>query len=375
LADIKKAQADIPNSLDMIGDNGAVPVEQLAALREQVLADPVRAKLDAARSRCEVVLRALRESSLNPGDSVACGTDTSAVVQAVNARTPRVTARMKFDKDCTLEGGLGRKAQELRDGVHAGSIKPVDALRSFREEATSCIDVARDAGVSSDVLARFSAQVKAFFDNNTLEANDFELARRALFNFGARDWSLALGIAVVQDLFILFLKLFTEIFGYQQNAGRVSVPSNVEIADRESDPAALRAAKALLRIAVPVRDGSSVTLDSNDVKGLPPDVSPNFHGLLKRLMRNRQARLLEDNVYLVQDDAIFAIERSVMEAASHAPGQAATGGLAGAQADVSHRSPGDSRAQPHPDFDRRGSLDDYLEWEGPYAPRPAERRD
>ena len=53
---------------------------------------------------------------------------------------------------------------------------------------------------------------------------------------------------------------------------------------------AIAAAKALLRLVVPGRKGSSIKLDSDEVRNLPEDVSSNLNGLLKRLVRNQQAR-------------------------------------------------------------------------------------
>jgi peptidoglycan hydrolase CwlO-like protein len=390
LDSIKKAEADVPSSLagiDSIGNNGALPVDDFDKLRADFLEDPLPERFDAARNRCSLVLRALRDSGLNPGDAVDCGAATSPIVQAINDRMPRVRARRQFDKDCTLEGGgLSQKSQQLREDVHGEKIRPVDALRAFRKDVTDCIDVARNVGVPSETLAGFSSEVKTFVDNNTLEANHFELARRALFSLN-RDWPLALGIAVVQDLFILFLKLFTEIFGYQQIARRASITINLDVSDRESDSPDLRATKALLRFLVPGRVGSSIKLDSDEVNDLPSEVSSNLDTLVKRLVRNRQARWLQDNVYLVQDDVISDIERTVLEASTH--NQMATAGLATPQAqartDGPHRTPRSSdgagqtaeprtQSLPHPDFDRRGSLDDYVEWEGPYAARSAQQR-
>jgi hypothetical protein len=196
------------------------------------------------------------------------------------------------------------------------------------------------------------------------------------------------------------LKLFTEIFGHQQRAApRTRIEIGLDVADRESDPAERRAAKALLRLCVHGPAGSVVNFADAEAEGLPKDVRTNLRNLVQRLVRDRQARWLKDDTCLVFDAAVADIESSLLEARDttvgvekigedqKASGKPRVAKLAGTdgyatetafedrQADTGpERGPeSDSRREPPPakDIGRRGSLDDYIEWEVKPRPLPA----
>jgi hypothetical protein len=280
---------------------------------------------------------------------------------------------------------IGQRAEELRNKVHYEEVKPGDALRQFRANVEACVDQASKVGVDSGIVNKIKSDVKRFVDDNTLEANEFRLALRVLFSAGNYDWTLALGIAVAQDLFILFLKLFTEMFSHQLQPRRESVPVGllgVDVADRETDPDELRAAKAILRLHVPGRKGSTVKRDSPELRTLRPEISDNFNHQLKQWVRNGQAMWLKDDTCLVRDEVIADLEKAVAQYRTRQeqppapaesvpkppPVQAAGGpgafaGREHGESDTVITWPQAAQTVSPADEEQRASLDDYDAWQ------------
>ena len=156
-------------------------------------------------------------------------------------------------------------------------------------------------------------QSSKFARDNDSKLNRFARARNAFFE-GSSDSSLAISIAVVQDTFILVLKLLSDIFGRESKPRvRLSAGAPLDLADREYDAAEVRAVKTVLREAQPIRsDTSSLSLrGTSGIANLPQDVQDNVRALVNGFVRQGSARLDRKGNYLIDNSAIHDLEAEV----------------------------------------------------------------
>jgi predicted nucleic acid-binding Zn-ribbon protein len=326
------------NSIDL--RNQRASIDELIETRKQFKADPTRHTFEAVVRACTPILKTIRDFRLEPSAlaDFDCGTRREELARLIDQREALNAARIAFLNACSLEerAGITAKMQQLANEVHVDASKSVEVLREARREVEECVLKARNAG-AKDAAQKAIRDVDDFVVRNNLDVNDFELARRAMFSLNA-DSTLALGIAVAQDAFILILKLFTELFaaGRQRTPTRIGI--GIDIADRDVDPIEIRAAKALLRLHAPGAGGASaVNLDDADAAALPDAVRMNLRMLLQRFARAGKARWAKDGMCLVDDEVIADIEAEI-ERRSPQPAKPASGRVTETQASTGQSS-------------------------------------
>jgi hypothetical protein len=327
-----------PNSIDL--NNPRASISELLEARQQFKADPTRTTFEAVVRACTPILKTIRDFRLEPSAlaDFDCGSRREELARLIDQRETLNTARVAFLKACSLEEktGITARMQQLANEVHVDGSKSVEVLREARREVEECVLKARNAG-AKNAAQKSIRDIDDFVARNNLDVNDFELARRAMFSLNA-DSTLALGIAVAQDAFILILKLFTELFaaGRQRTLTRIGI--GIDIADRDTDPIEIRAAKALLRLHAPRAGGASaVDLGDADAATLPDAVRMNLRMLLQRFVRAGKARWGKDGTCLVDDEVIADIEAEI-ERRSPQPAKPASVSVTEAQASTGQSS-------------------------------------
>ncbi len=298
-----------PTNIDV--RNPRASIDELIEARKQFRADPTRRTFEAVVRACTPILKTIRDFKLETSAlaDFDCGARREELARLIDQREALNTARAAFLKACSLEerAGITARMQQLANEVHLDGSKSVEVLREARKEVEECVLTARNAG-AKNAAQKAIGDIDDFVARNNLDVNDFELARRAIFSLSA-DSTLALGIAVAQDAFILILKLFTELFGAGRPKTQTGIGIGIDIADRDADPIEIRAAKALLRLHAPgVGGASAVDMADADIAALPDAVRMNLRMLLQRLARAGKARWAKPGTCVVDDDAVADIE-------------------------------------------------------------------
>jgi hypothetical protein len=198
-----------------------------------------------------------------------------------------LAGRTSFEKKCSLRGDVGATISALTDRVSADNT--IDGLAEAKKSIDACIYAARGAGLAETDVQAFIKRSNEFSRDNNTRLNKFALARKA-FTAGTSDSTMAIAVAVVQDAFILVLKLLSDIFGREARPRRrEATGSPLDISDRDYDGPEIRAAKAIL----------------------PPDVRDNVKALVNRFVRQGGAHVDRKGNYLIDNTTIREIETEV----------------------------------------------------------------
>lgn len=284
--------------------------------RNKFKEDPSSANLARLKPHCELVLRVQRQLKMVPAEvpsNFECEPLTSDVREMLTARNDTLRGQADYNKMCRPNGELGPLLADLEAKIR---IQPqIDGLTEAKKLIDRCIVQARSTGLSEDQIQLLLRRSNEFARDNDAGLNKFAKARKA-FWAGTADSSLAITVAVVQDTFILILKLLSDIFGREARApARAVRGAAVDVADRDHDAPEVRATKAILRCTQPVRnDASELAIgDASLIVGLPSDVQDNVRALANRLVRQGNARLDRRGNYLIDNSALRELEADIRE--------------------------------------------------------------
>jgi hypothetical protein len=350
-------------------------LRDLAALRDQLRMDPTWRAVRDAKPLCEPILAAARQSNALPGSvprDFACEPQGEAR-DLLSARDETIAARAAFDKKCGLEA-------ELRDEISAIVAKIRAAPASDRAAAANgfnaaktlvdaCVVSGKAAGLSDEEVRELLKKSDAYLRTHSSERNKFELAREAFWSF-TPDSTMAIGVAMAQDAFLLIMKFLSEIFkrGYEARERR-QFAAPIDLSDDEDQPVDVRAMKAILRAARPVHgDMSEIAPEAEAISSLPPNVHDNIVAILNRLVRDEIAHVDRKGAYLVDNVTVAQIESRLFAAlkprAARALHYAADGAASGPRAYYSDVGAANLPRR------RSGALERYLTAE----PASADRR-
>ena len=275
-------------------DLGAM-LHQLAALRDELRADPSWRVVREAKPLCEAILFAAR------GD-FACEPIGAQARDRLTARDEMTAARAVFDRKCSLEGELrdeiGAVANHIRE---ASATDPTAAASGFNEAkklVDACVVAGKPAGLSEADVRALLKRSDDFLRAHTTERNKFELAREAFWSF-TPDATMAICVAMAQDAFVFIMKFLSEIFkrGLETRERRQFVAPQ-DLTDSEADPVETRAMKAVMRAARPVHgDMSEIDPEAATFALLPLNVRENLTALLNRLVRDEIAHVDRKGYY------------------------------------------------------------------------------
>lgn len=284
--------------------------------RNKFKEDPSSANLARLKPYCDVVLRIQRQLKMVPAEvpnNFECEPLTSDVREMLTARNDTLKGQADYNKMCRPNGELGPLLADLEAKIRAQP--KIDGLTEAKKLIDRCIVQARSAGLGEDQIQLHLRKSNEFARENDAGLNKFAKARKA-FWAGTADSSLAITVAVVQDTFILILKLLSDIFGREARAPvRTSRGAPLDVADREYDAPEVRATKAIIRCTQPVRnDASELAMgDSSLIVGLPSDVQDNIRALANRLVRQGNAHLDRKGNYLIDNSALRELESDIRE--------------------------------------------------------------
>lgn len=302
-------------------DLGAM-LHQLAALRDELRADPSWRVVREAKPLCEAILFAARGANAVPSTVVgdfACEPIGAQARDRLTARDEMTAARAVFDKKCSLEGELrdeiGVVANHIRE---ASATDPTAAASGFNEakkRVDACVVAGKAAGLNEADVRALLKRSDDFLRAHTTERNKFELAREAFWSF-TPDATMAICVAMAQDAFVFIMKFLSEIFkrGLETRERRQFVAPQ-DLTDSEADPVESRAMKAVMRAARPVHgDMSEIDPEAATFALLPLNVRENLTALLNRLVRDEIAHVDRKGYYLVDNITISQIEQRLAAA-------------------------------------------------------------
>jgi hypothetical protein len=298
--------ADVPTDV-------AGTIKALIEANDGFRKDPTWPAARAIKPSCDVLLKALRQAKmeLDVAPDFNCELQASDEArQLLMTRDSVITGRTAFAKQCGLSenSSLQGSLRDLTARIRTNTLAPEKGLDEADKLVTPCIKMAKAAGLSDADVQGLLREEGAFVRNNTFKRNKFELAREAFWS-GTPDATMAIGIAVAQDSFILILKLLAEIFGHEAKPrAPVRFDAPIDLADRSGEGAEVRALKLLLREAKPLRgDSSSFDLVQAGA-GLPADVRENLVAPLNRMVRERTARIVSGDTYRIDNSVLREVE-------------------------------------------------------------------
>lgn len=316
-------------------------LRDLAALRDQLRVEPDWAKARAAKPLCEPILAAARQSNALPAAvprDFACEPQGEAR-DLLSARDEVIAARAAFAAKCGLETGLRDELNVIVAKIRSAPAADKAALANGFNEAKglvdACVVAGKAAGIPEAGVRELLKKSDAFLRAHSSERNKFELAREAFWSF-TPDSTMALGVAMAQDAFLFIMKFLSEIFkrGFEARERR-QFATPMDLTDDEEEPVEIRAMKAMLRMAKPVR-GDMSEIDPRDpaLQLLAHNVRDNLVALLNRLVRDeiahvdRKGAYVVDNVTIAQAEArlFAAMKPRALRAARYALEGAAAGG-------------------------------------------------
>jgi hypothetical protein len=290
-------------------------IKQLSAARDQFRANPTWSAIGVAKSPCVVILTSVGQSNtkLDLPSDFDCEPWRAETRQLLTLREQVLKGRESFTKSCAFEASiLQTEITSLSQKVHTRKLSPTDGLLEAGNLVETCISSAKAAGISEVQVQTFRAESEQFIRNASPDRNKFEQAREAFWN-GGPDATMALGIAVAQDSFILILKLLAEIFGYEAKP-QVRVPppeSPVDVADHVIDAPELRTLKLLLRESRPEQGNVSKFEPGKSATGMSRDIEHNLVAHLNRMIRDGSARLDKCGAYIIDNEVLRHIEAQV----------------------------------------------------------------
>ena len=344
-------------SADVPKDVGGT-VRALADARDEFLRTPTWRTLRAIKPSCDVILSSVRQAKMeiDLASNFNCELQDSDIRQMLTARDGVAEGRAAFAKRCALSEGtdLQLAIRSLTADVRKQEKGGEQGLDKTSELLKPCIFMAKAAGLSESDVQELLKQQDTFELRNTTRRNKFQLAREGFWS-GTPDATMAIGIAVAQDSFILILKLLAEIFGHEAKSrirGKLSAP--IDVADRENDVAEIRALKSLLRDSRAAR-GDVSRFSVAAASNLPLEVRENLMALLNRMIRDGTAHVDSEDSYLIDNSVLKQMEEHVgMQAGSLASGS--TIAKATASEDYDDRSEKDTTGSPK----RAAGFDQYF---------------
>lgn len=311
-------KADIPSD---VGGTARMLIDA----RDEFLRMPTWQTLRAIKPACDVMLASVRQAKMEAdlASNFNCELQATDIRQMLTARDGVTEGRAAFAKRCGLSEGselqlaIRKLTQSIQKDDAKGGEQSLDKTGVLLEP---CIFMAKAAGISDTDVQELQKQQRTFQLSNTTRRNKFQLAREAFWS-GTPDATMAIGIAVAQDAFILILKLLAEIFGYEAKPrirSRLNAP--IDVADRETDVAEVRALKSLLRDSRATR-GDVSKFSVAAASSLPLEVKENLVAHLNRMIRDGTAHVDGEDSYLIDNSALKQMEEHVgMQAGSLASG-------------------------------------------------------
>ncbi|MBY6239697.1 hypothetical protein [Methylosinus sp. Sm6] len=347
---------------------------RLAALRDQIRADPSWAKIRQAKTPCGEIVGAMRQAGLaNPAvpADFSCEPEGAEAHDLLTARDEAIAGRSAFDQKCALDGAirgeLGALSARIRTAVAAGKSAASAGFDDAKRRVDDCVVAAKAAGLPEAEVQAFLKRSDTFLRTRSMDRNRFELAREAFLSM-TPDATMALGVAIAQDAFMFVMKLLAEIFKGRERRARPPAPvfPALDVADGEDDDSDVRVMKALLRLSRPLPgERSAFDGGSSGVAELPVDARSNLIGLLNRLVREDVAHLDRKGVYNLDNRTLAEVEARLALALQRASrGGAASARMEALAAELAARDGARSGWRR-----RRSALDRYLT---PRFPAPAE---
>jgi len=315
-------------------------LRDLVALRDQLRVDPTWAKAREAKPLCEPILTAARASNATPSvvsRDFACEPQGEAR-DLLSTRDEVLAARASFDAKCGLETGLRDELSaivvKIRAAPASDKTAAANGFNTAKGVIDACIVSGKAAGLSEDEVRELLKKSDAYLRAHSTERNKFELAREAFWSF-TPDSTMAIGVAMAQDLFLFIMKFLSEIFKRSFEAReRRQFSAPFDLTDDEEEPVELRAMKAMLRMAKPVHgDMSEIDPKSPALFALAPNVRENLVAILNRLVRDEIAHVDRKGNYIVDNVTVSQIDSRLYAAmrprAARALRFAAEGGAGG----------------------------------------------
>lgn len=294
---------------------------ELAKLQDEIRVDPTWARVRAAKPLCESLLGAARRS----GADAALAQDFSCEPAGVDARDllsardATLAARVAYDAKCALDGPvraeMGAIVERMRSAQASDPGAAGAGFAAAKNVVDGCLVLGKTAGLEEEDVRALLKKSDAYLRGHTSERNKFELAREAFLSF-TPDSTMAICVAMAQDLFVFIMKFLSEIFrrGMEARERRQFV-SPMDLTDVDSEPPEARAMKAIIRAARPAPgDLSEIDPEAPTLFALPSNVRDNAHALLNRMVRDEIAHIDRRGVYLVDNATIAQVEQKLASA-------------------------------------------------------------
>jgi hypothetical protein len=294
-----------------IAADAAATLREFSEARDRVRLDPTWEKVRKVKASCEVILKIERQLKMTPSEipaDFACEPLSTDARELLTARDEVIKGLSVFDRDCTLRGNIAKTISKITDSASADP--KYDGLAEAKKPIDACIYAARDAGLAEADIQAFVRHSNEFSRDNNARLNKFARARIA-FTSGTSDSTLAIAVAVIQDAFILILKLLSDIFGREvRPRKRDEAGAPIDVSDNDLESPEIRAAKAVLRHAQPVRSNTS-ELTVASTADLPPEVRDNLKALVNRFVRQGGAHVDRKGNYYIENASVHEIETEV----------------------------------------------------------------
>ena len=296
-------------------------LRDLTALRDQLRVDPNWARVRDAKPLCEPILTAARQGKALPAIvplDFACEPQGDAR-DLLSARDDILAARAAFDQKCGMETGLRDALTAIVAKIRAAPASDRSAAGTGFNEAKAAVDACvvagKTVGLTEDDVRELLKKSDAYLRAHSTERNKFELAREAFWSF-TPDSTMAIGVAVVQDLFLFIMKFLSELFNRGLEAReRRQFSAPMDLTDDEDEPVELRAMKAMLRVAKPVHgDMSEIDPEAEPLASMSPNVRDNVVAILNRFVRDEIAHVDRKGAYVVDNVTVAQVESRLFAA-------------------------------------------------------------
>lgn len=306
-------------------------LRELTDLRNQIRSDPTWAKVRQAKTSCSLIFVTARQSNMLPPAVRAdfeCEPSDAAVHDLLTARDALIANRAAFNEKCSLDGAVRESitniTRRIRNASEVDTSAAANVFNDAKQIVDECVVAGKAAGLSELDVQGLLKRSDAFLRSHTMERNRFELAREAFLSL-TPDATMAIGIAVAQDAFILVMKLLSEIFRRETKMREgPTLPPAMDMTDSEEDDPDIRVMKVLLRASRPLHgDMSAFDPNAYGVTNLPENVRENLIGLLNRLVREETAYLDGKGVYIIENKTLMEVEARLETALKEAALRAA----------------------------------------------------
>ncbi len=293
----------------------AATLRALSEARIDLRANPTAEKIRATKAACSLLLGAERQANVAPAGvapDFGCEPSGRETHDFLAARDNVIAARAAFDEKCSLDGAVRQSMQAISARIgNADDSDKTAASKGFNEAkqiVDACILAGKGAGLAETEVQSLLKRSDTFLRAHTMERNRFELAREAFLSF-TPDATMAIGVAVAQDAFMLIMKLLSEILKREvKTRERSPLPPQIDLVDSETDDCDARVLKTLLRASRPLHGATSAFDATASAASLPENVKDNLIGLLNRLVRLGIAYVDRKGVYVLDDRTLIETE-------------------------------------------------------------------